>query len=613
MDKRFIRNFVIIAHIDHGKSTLADRFLELTGTVETRKMHAQYLDTMDIEQERGITIKMQPVRMQYVLDGDPYTLDLIDTPGHVDFTYEVSRSLAAVEGAVLLVDATKGIQAQTLANLRLAQKEGLVVVPAINKIDLPNADPEKVSEELTALLGIEASAISHISAKDGIGVKELLSRVIKEVPSPKTETQKVARIRALVFDSSYDTYKGALAYVRVVNGRVRRGDAISFFATGALCEVLEVGYFKPHMLVTEAIEEGEIGYIATGLKDVSKCRVGDTITNNAQLSISSSNRGPGENFQTHIEPLPGYAEPRPMVFASFYPTEGDDFDMLRDALSKLKLNDAAITFEPETSEALGRGFRCGFLGMLHLEIAKERLRREFDIDLVVTTPSVLYKVTCNDEKVLDIAAAGFLPDPALVKEIHEPWVELDIVTPLSFMGNIMELVKAFRAIYKETEYLSKDHLVLHYEAPLAEIITNFYDRLKSVSSGYASMNYNLSGYRQGDLIKLDILVAGESVEAFSHIAPRQSAENRGRRIVERLKELIPQQLFAVSLQAAIGGKVIARETISAMRKDVTGYLYGGDYTRKRKLLEKQKKGKKKMKAIGRVNIPSNVFLEMLKE
>lgn len=572
-------------------------------------MHAQYLDTMDIEQERGITIKMQPVRMAYETGGKKYVLNLIDTPGHVDFTYEVSRSLAAVEGAILLVDATKGIQAQTIANLRLAQKEKLVIIPAINKIDLPNANPEKVSMELAMLLGVEESEVLRISAKDGRGVKELLDKVVVKVPSPKKIDAYLGSfgkvpvsgdndLRALIFDSSYDAYKGVLAYIRIVSGSVKTGDKIKFSASGAECEVLEVGYFKPELASEGALGEGQVGYVATGLKDVGKCRVGDTIYSARSAAAFA---------------LPGYKEPKPMVYASFYPTEGKDFNFLRDALSKLKLNDAALTFEPETSEALGRGFRCGFLGMLHLEIAKERLQREFDVGLVVTTPSVLYKVEVSDGTVVDVATAAFLPDPSRIRQISEPWVTLDIVTPLAHMGGIMELVKGFRAAYRSTEYLSEDHLVLRYDAPLAEIITSFYDRLKSVTSGYASMNYEVSEYRVGDLVKLDVLVAGEKVEAFSHIVPRESANSRGKRTVERLKELIPRQWFAVAIQAAIGGNVIARETISALRKDVTGYLYGGDYTRKRKLLEKQKRGKKKMKALGRVNIPSEVFLEMLKD
>ncbi|MDP3963914.1 MAG: translation elongation factor 4, partial [bacterium] len=551
MYSQSIRNFCIIAHIDHGKSTLADRFLELTGTVEMRKMHAQYLDTMDIEQERGITIKMQPVRMQYkphksqtsqiTNNDETYILNLIDTPGHVDFTYEVSRSLAAVEGAILLVDATKGIQAQTIANLRLAQKEGLVIIPAINKIDLPNANVEKVLEELSLLLEVEESAISRISAKDGAGIAGLLQRVVAEVPAPKAELAVAGGVlRALVFDSRYDAFKGVIAYTRIVDGSVKRGDRVRFFATKAESEVLEVGHFAPDLRVAEGLSQGDIGYIATGLKDINKCRVGDTVVNLGSAA--------------DLKPLAEYAEPKPMVFASFYPAGGDDdFNDLKDALGKLKLNDAALTFEPETSEALGRGFRCGFLGMLHLEIAKERLLREFDIDLVVTTPSVLYHVVLQTGKVVDIAAAAFLPDPTHIREIQEPWAALEIVTPLAYMGGIMELVKSYRATYAETAYLSQDHLILHYEAPLAEIITNFYDRLKSVSSGYASMNYELIGWRVGDLVKLDILVASDPIEALSHIVPRAFAESRGRRIVERLGDLIPKQLFAVSLQAAIGG------------------------------------------------------------
>ena len=630
MNQRDVRNFVIIAHVDHGKSTLADRFLDITGTVEGRKMHAQYLDTMDIEQERGITIKMQPVRMEYKGESKKgqggekpfaftlYALNLIDTPGHVDFTYEVSRSLAAVEGALLLVDATKGIQAQTLANMRLAQREGLIIIPAINKIDLPNANPQKVSEELAAVLGIDAANISRVSAKESTGVEELLSRVVREVPPPRgSDTQP---LRALIFDSTFDAFKGVIVYVRVVDGSVKRCDKIRFLASGAVCEVLEVGYFKPERTSCEELTAGDIGYIATGVREVSKCRVGDTITSRTTADFTRTHAenvprksASGQRESTYVEPLPGYAEPRPMVFASFYPTQGDDFAALKDALSKLKLNDAALTYEPESSEALGRGFRCGFLGMLHLEIAKERLLREFNIDLVVTPPSVLYKVIVQDGSVLDIATAAFMPDPSRIKEIQEPWVVLEVVTPLAYLGGVMELARSFRAEYRDTEYLSQDHMVVSYHVPLGEIVTNFYDRLKSVSSGYASMNYTFGEYKAGDLVKLDILVAGEKMEALSHIVPRVSAQERGRRIVSRLKDLIPRQLFVVALQAAVGGTILARETISAMRKDVTGYLYGGDVTRKKKLLEKQKRCEKRMKAAGRVNIPPNVFLEMLKE
>ncbi len=553
-------------------------------------MQEQFLDTMDLERERGITIKLQPVRMQY----RDYELNLIDTPGHVDFSYEVSRSLAAVEGAILLVDATKGVQAQTLANLYLAQAQGLVIIPVINKIDLPNARVAEVEEELSNLVLVEPSEILKISAKEGKGVKEVLERVIEKVPAPK-EPQGTG-LKALIFDSAFDIYKGVLAYVRVFEGSVKAGTKIQLMASAMQTDVVEVGTFTPALKKGEMLSAGETGYIATGFKDVGQVRVGDTIAL------------PGD---TH--PLAGYKEPRPVVFASFYPEQGDDFDSLRDALGKLKLTDASLLYEPESSPALGRGFRLGFLGMLHVEIISERLRREFKLSLIISTPSVEYHVTNKKGEKIMVRSAALLPDPSLIEILEEPIVSLEILSPVSYLGQLMKLMTEYRSSYKATDYLTKEVIILKYTVPLGEIITDFYDRLKSVSSGYASMSYEPIGYQASDLVRLDILVADDMVEPFSKIVPRELAYHEGKRIVEKLKTIIPRQWFAVSLQAAIGGKIIARETISAMRKDVTGYLYGGDVTRKNKLLDKQKRGKAKMKELGKVDIPQTVFLEMLKK
>ncbi|MEK7583029.1 MAG: translation elongation factor 4 [Patescibacteria group bacterium] len=584
-----IRNFCIIAHIDHGKSTLADRFLELTGTIERRKMQEQFLDTMELERERGITIKLQPVRMQY---GD-YMLNLIDTPGHVDFGYEVSRSLAAVEGAILLVDAVQGVQAQTLANLSLAQAQKLAIIPVINKIDLPNARVAEVEEEITNLLLVEPADILKISAKEGTGVKEVLDAVIKKVPPP----QNTEDLKALIFDSAFDIYKGVLAYVRVFGGSVKAGDKLKLFASRADVDVVEVGIFTPALKKIDHLEAGEIGYIATGLKDVGQVRVGDTLLRQGYAG----------------QALPGYREPRPVVFASFYPEEGDQFDDLRDALGKLRLTDASLSYEPESSPALGRGFRLGFLGMLHVEIISERLRREFKLVLIVSTPSVEYHIQTKSGESVIIRSAALLPDPGIIEMLEEPVVNLEILAPATYLGQLMKLMTEYRSIYQATDYLTKEVVILKYRVPLGEIITDFYDRLKSVSSGYASMSYEPAGYQASDLVRLDILVAEDLVEPFSKIVPRELSYLEGKRIIEKLKTIIPRQWFAVSLQAAIGGKIIARETISALRKDVTGYLYGGDITRKNKLLDKQKRGKKKMKERGSVEIPQAVFLEMLKK
>jgi len=604
MSRKNIRNFCIIAHIDHGKSTLADRLLELTKTVEDRKMKNQLLDQMDIERERGITIKLQPVEMKY----KKYTLNLIDTPGHVDFSYEVSRSLAAVEGAILLVDATQGIQAQTLANLYLALEQDLVIIPVINKIDMPNAMVSEVSKEISDLIGIEEKEIIKISAKTGENVPEVLEKIVEKIPSPRGDIKKHAR--ALVFDSYFDSYKGVIAQVRIVDGAIDNNSEIYFLKSKTKSEIIELGIMKPQLEKTDSLKAGDIGYIATGLKEVDKCRVGDTITILKSLQ-SPFSKETGGIFD--IEPLPGYKKVKSTVFASIYPIEGDDYPELRDALEKLKLNDASLFFEPESSSALGRGFRCGFLGMLHMEIISERLTREYNMNLVITTPSVSYQIKKRGGKELTIFSPADMPDPGIIEKIKEPWVKLEIVLPKNKIGSVMKLAESSRAVYKKTDYLSQDRVILEYEAPLINIIVDFYDNLKSVSSGFASMNYELIEFREWDLIKLDILVAGEKVEAFSKIVPKDESHSEGKRIVAKLKNIIPRQNFAVALQAAISGKIVARETIRPFRKDVTAKLYGGDVSRKRKLLEKQKKGKKKMKSFGKVEIPQEAFLSVLKK
>jgi GTP-binding protein LepA len=540
-------------------------------------------------------------------------LNLIDTPGHVDFSYEVSRSLAAVEGAILLVDATKGVQAQTLANLYLAQQQGLVIIPAINKIDLPGARVDEAEAEIRGILGDKISVgsssskeekteICKISAKEGKGVEELLRAVIRRVPPPRIDSQKP--LRALVFDSNYDSYKGVLAYVRLMDGEIKRGDKIGFMASGARSEAVEVGIFRPGLNPVQKLSAGDTGYIATGLKEVTQCRVGDTISH---FPLSGA-----------LKPLPGYKEPKPMVFASFYPSTGEkqeaqDYNLLREALARLKLSDAALVFEPENSEALGRGFKCGFLGMLHLEIVTERLRREYGLELIVTTPSVVYQVKEKNGQESSIYSPQELPDASKIEEIKEPWAKLEVISPSEYLGAVMKLLQGLGGVYVDTQYLGPQRLMVIFEAPLRDIIVDFYDKLKSITSGYASMGYELIGWRAGDLVRLDILVAREIEEAFSRIVPRSRALGEGRAIVGKLKEIMPPQWFVVSLQATVGGKILAREDIAARRKDVTGYLYGGDITRKKKLLEKQKKGKKKMKDRGRVNIPQDVFLKVLKK
>ncbi len=593
-----IRNFVIISHVDHGKSTLADRFLEITKTIPKEKLGPQYLDMMELEKERGITIKLQPVRMEH----QGYVLNLIDTPGHVDFGYEVSRSLAAVEGAILLVDVVQGIQAQTLANLELARKQNLVIIPAINKIDLDYADLPKAKRELSDLLVMPEEEIFEISAKQGTNVDKLFSAVIEKVPSPKGDATKP--LRALVFDSKYDTYLGVIAFVRIFDGRVLPNEKLYLIQNSIEGFVKEAGYFRPQLKKSDGIKTGEIGYVATGIKDPEKVRVGETVT------LASARN---EKTKTvSVTPLPGYREPKPMIFASVYPENPDDFDLLKVALSKLKLNDPAFFFEPELKEFLGRGFRCGFLGSLHAEIVSERLAREFSLNLIISTPSVVYKITDTKGRERIIYTTSDWPNPAEIKEAFEPWVTLEIVTPLDYMGAISDLLKEYKGVYAKTDYFGTEKLLLVYEIPLRKVISGFYGDLKNVSRGYASMNYEMLGYRQANLVKIEILIAGKKEEAFSKIVPEDEAQFEGRRITERLKEKLPSQMFALAIQAVLGGKVIARETLGAKRRDVTAPLYGGDVTRKNKLLKKQKEGKKKLAERAQVRIPSKVFLEMFK-
>lgn len=593
-----IRNFCIIAHIDHGKSTLADRLLEITGTVEKRKMQEQLLDSMDIERERGITIKLAPVRMKHVKDGAEYTLNLIDTPGHVDFTYEVSRSLAAVEGAVLLVDATQGVQAQTIGNLYLALDQDLEIIPVLNKIDLPAADVEGRTAELVKLIGCAPEDIISVSGKTGENVDELLDAIIDRIPEPKGKEPESAR--ALVFDSYYDDYKGVVAYVRVFDGVLRKRDKMKMMNTKSTAEILDVGALQPFFTPKDQLEAGQIGYVVTGLKDISACRVGDTMT------LTSA---------TNIEALDGYKEVTPMVFAGVFPQEGDDYGALREAMERLKLNDAALVYEPEQSPALGYGFRVGLLGMLHLEILKERLEREFGIHLIVTVPSVAYYVyKTNSEEASLVKSPLDLPDRGHIDRIEEPWAKVDIITPVDYIGNVMTFVQDRHGVYLTTEFLSEGRAIVKYEMPLSQIIVDFYDKLKSFTAGFASMNYEVFEYRTADVVRMDILVAEEPVEALATFCYRDEANKQGKGIIHSLKESIPRQQFVIKLQAAIGGKIVAGDRLSALRKDVTAKLYGGDVTRKRKLLEKQKKGKKKMMAMGKgkVNIPSEAYLKVLK-
>ena len=594
---KYIRNFSIIAHIDHGKSTLADRLIEMTGVLSKREMEEQVLDNMDIERERGITIKSQAVRMKYkAKDGHTYELNLIDTPGHVDFNYEVSRSLAACDGAILVVDASQGVEAQTLANVYLALDNNLEILPVINKVDLPNARPDEVKNEIEDIIGIPAQDAPCISAKTGLNVDEVLERIVTDIPAPTGDEN--APLQALIFDSIYDNYQGAIAYCRIKNGTVKVGDKIRLMASGKTFTVTEVGYFEPGSYSpAESLTAGEVGYIAASIKSLSDIRVGDTITVDDR---------PAE------KPLPGYKKVNPMVYCGLYPVDGSDYENLKVALEKLQLNDAALEYEPETSAALGFGFRCGFLGLLHLEIIEERLDREFDLSLITTSPSVIYKVYKTDGTMVEIYNPADLPPADEISRIEEPFVQAEILTPKEFVGNIMEICQNRRGIYIDMKYLDTTRVTLIYELPLNEIIYDFFDKLKSKTKGYASFDYEIKEYRTSTLVKLDILVNGENVDALSFIVHKDSAYERGKKMIEKLKEVIPRQLFTIPLQAAIGGKIIARETISAMRKDVLAKCYGGDVTRKKKLLEKQKRGKKKMREIGNVEIPQEAFLSVLK-
>lgn len=591
-----IRNFCIIAHIDHGKSTLADRLLEFTNTVSKREMKDQLLDQMDLERERGITIKLQPVRMDYKLDGKDYILNLIDTPGHVDFTYEVSRSLACCEGAILVVDSTQGIEAQTLANVHLALEHNLKIIPVVNKIDLPNSDRKKTAEEIIKIFGFKEEEILYASGKTGEGVDGILKTVVERVPAPTGNPE--SPLRALIFDSVYDTHRGVVSFIRIFDGSITKNKTIRMIGTNTEAQALEIGFFRPKFEAQPEIKTGEVGYIVTGLRDVSKARVGDTVTL--------------KEFKD-VEQLPGYKLVKPMVYATIFPTSAEDYPELRDAMEKLKLSDAALSFEPENIPSIGFGFRTGFLGLLHMDIVQERLSREYGLDLVLTAPSVAYRITLTNgqEKVIHTPAEW--PDPSIIGSVQEPWMKVEILTPAEYIGSILDISIQRRAISKDIKYLGQDRVLMEFEMPLANIIVDFYDKLKSVSSGYASLNYDFIDSRVGELSKIDILVSGEPVEALAMIAHRSTAENDGRDLISKLKDLIPKQQFEIALQAAIGGKVIARETIKAYRKDVTGYLYGGDVTRKMKLLNKQKKGKKRMKMVGRVEIPQEAFLAVLKK
>jgi GTP-binding protein LepA len=590
-----IRNFSIIAHIDHGKSTLADRILEITGAVDARDHRPQMLDSMDLERERGITIKAQAVRVEYTAkDGRLYRLHLIDTPGHVDFTYEVSRSLAACDGALLLVDASQGVEAQTVANTYLAVDSGLELIPAMNKIDLPGAEPDRVAGEISELIGVDPDGVLRISAKTGEGVAELLEALVAQVPPPQGDLD--AAPRALIFDSEFDQYRGVIAYVRVVDGTLRKDDAIVAMQAGTHAEIDEIGFFGPEMTAVDALHAGEVGYVITGIKDVSQLRVGDTLTTRANAAS---------------EPLPGYREIKPMVFCGLFPVETNQFPDLRDALEKLELNDAALTWEPETSEALGFGFRCGFLGLLHMDIVRERLEREYDLELLATAPTVEYDVTLTDGADVVVHSPSDMPDRADIAAIEEPYIRATILTPKEHVGAVMELCQERRGTHVDMTFLSQERVQLHYDLPLAEIVLDFFDQLKSRTKGYASLDYELIGMRESDLVKLDILLSGDKVDALSMVVHRDKAYPAGRVLTERLRKQIPRQQFEVAIQAAIGAKIIARESVKPMRKDVIAKCYGGDVSRKRKLLEKQKAGKKRMKQVGRVEVPQEAFLAVL--
>jgi GTP-binding protein LepA len=590
-----IRNFSIIAHIDHGKSTLADRILELTGAVDARKHLPQLLDSMDLERERGITIKAQAVRVEYATGaGEPYHLHLIDTPGHVDFSYEVSRSLAACEGALLVVDAAQGVEAQTVANTYAAVEAGLELIPVLNKVDLPSAEPERVAGEIVDLIGGDPDDVLRISAKTGEGVPEVLDAIVERIPPPAGDPD--AAPRALIFDSEFDQYRGVVAYVRMVDGAFRQGEPITAMQAGTQADIDEVGFFVPKMRAAPGMTAGEVGYVITGIKDVAKLRVGDTLTARDRAAA---------------EPLPGYREVRPMVFCGLFPIDTDRYEDLRDALERLALNDAALSYEPETSQALGFGFRCGFLGLLHMDIVRERLEREYDLELLATTPNVSYAVTLTSGEKVEVHSPVEMPDPGSIAEIAEPYIRASVICPVGYVGQVMELCQSRRGTHVDMHYLSPERVQLRYDLPLAEIVLDFYDQLKSRTAGYASLDYEPIGNRPSDLVKLDVLLAGEQVDALSVIVHRDHAYGAGKALVERLQKTIPRQLFDVPVQAAIGSRVLARETVKALRKDVTAKLYGGDVTRKRKLLEKQKKGKKRMKQVGQVEVPQEAFLAVL--
>ncbi|NJN87230.1 MAG: elongation factor 4 [Leptolyngbyaceae cyanobacterium SL_7_1] len=591
-----IRNFSIIAHIDHGKSTLADRLLQVTGTVSAREMKEQFLDNMDLERERGITIKLQAARMEYkAKDGETYVLNLIDTPGHVDFSYEVSRSLAACEGALLVVDASQGVEAQTLANVYLALEHNLEIIPVLNKIDLPGAEPDRVKEEIEEIVGLDCSGAVLASAKEGIGVDEILESIVYLVPPPEDTVDKP--LRALIFDSYYDPYRGVIVYFRVMDGTVKKGDRVRLMASGKEYEIDELGVLSPTQVQVQSLHAGEVGYLAASIRSVEDARVGDTLT----LAAAAAK-----------EPLPGYTEAKPMVFCGLFPTDSDQFEDLREALEKLRLSDAALQYEPETSSAMGFGFRCGFLGLLHMEIVQERLEREYNLDLITTAPSVIYRVTKLDGEVDYIDNPSHLPDPQFREKIEEPYVKVDMITPEEFVGSLMELSQSRRGEFKDMKYLTKGRTTLVYEIPLAEVVTDFFDQMKSRSRGYASMEYHLIGYRENPLVKLDVLINGDRVDPLATIVHRDKAYYVGKALVEKLKELIPRHQFKIPIQASIGTRVVASENIPALRKDVLAKCYGGDISRKKKLLQKQAKGKKRLKAIGTVDVPQEAFMAVLK-